>query len=155
MRSGSHQRTRVCPVLAWRRRCERDQTTAPTTLFDEPLRPNGIALDAEGRLLMAHLGASSGAIFSLSADGETAVVVDTVEGEPMPPANFVVTDSAGRVWITVSDTACQFCGYRLCRARVDYGQYAPDAALARLSQRGCHGLYCRCRARRTRRAHCR
>lgn len=76
--------------------------TAPTTLFDEPLRPNGIALDAEGRLLMAHLGASRGAIFSLSADGETAVVVDTVEGEPMPPANFVVTDSAGRVWITVS-----------------------------------------------------
>ncbi len=72
------------------------------TVFDEALRPNGIALNSEGRLLMAHLGDTHGAVIALSADGETEVIVDTVDGEPMPPANFVVTDTAGRLWITVS-----------------------------------------------------
>lgn len=76
--------------------------TSPNTVFSEPLRPNGIALDRQGGLLLAHLGETCGAIFTLSADGETDVAVDTVNGKPMPPANFVVTDREGRVWITVS-----------------------------------------------------
>ena len=76
---------------------------APLGAFgDEALRPNGIALDANGNLLMAHLGDTRGAIVELSPNGESRVIVDTVDGSPMPPANFVVTDPDGRLWITVS-----------------------------------------------------
>lgn len=68
----------------------------------ETLRPNGIALESGGSVLLAHLGDSSGGIFRLYPDGQTKIVVDTVNGEPMPPANFIVKDSLDRLWITVS-----------------------------------------------------
>lgn len=76
--------------------------SAPLAEFGEPVRPNGIALSHEGEVLIAHLGATQGAIFSLGPDGRIETVVDRVEGMPMPPANFVVSDASGRLWITVS-----------------------------------------------------
>jgi len=69
-----------------------------------PLRPNGIALEDGGTFLIAHLGQDRGGVYRLSPDGEARVVTDTVEGRPMPPANFVTPDSRGRLWITVSTT---------------------------------------------------
>ena len=68
----------------------------------EPLRPNGIALESGGSFLLAHLGDERGAIVRLFSDGKTEVVTDEVEGQPMPPANFVTVDRQGRIWITVS-----------------------------------------------------
>lgn len=70
--------------------------------FDHPLRPNGIALEDGGTILLAHLGDTTGGIFRLSEFGEVESVVSTVNGEPMPPANYVVLDRTGRIWITVS-----------------------------------------------------
>jgi len=67
-----------------------------------PLRPNGIALEEGGTFLLAHLGDTKGGIYRLHADGAVDRVVDRVDGEPMPPANFVVVDGQGRIWITVS-----------------------------------------------------
>lgn len=67
-----------------------------------PLRPNGIALEAGGTILLAHMGDTSGGIYSLSTDGQVTPRVLTIEGEPMPPTNFVVKDSQDRLWITVS-----------------------------------------------------
>lgn len=67
-----------------------------------PVRPNGIALEAQGNILLAHMGDSSGGIFRLTPSGELSCVVTTINGEPMPPANFVVKDLSGRIWITVS-----------------------------------------------------
>ena len=66
------------------------------------LRPNGIALENGGTVLLAHLGDTDGGIFRLHPDGEVEPVVTTVEGLPMPPANFVVKDSHDRIWITIS-----------------------------------------------------
>jgi len=68
----------------------------------EPLRPNGIALENGGTVLLAHMGETRGSIYRLFADGNTEPVVTTVNSEPMPPANFVVVDSDNRLWITVS-----------------------------------------------------
>ncbi|MFK7996754.1 MAG: SMP-30/gluconolactonase/LRE family protein [Granulosicoccus sp.] len=68
----------------------------------EKLRPNGIALESGGNVLMANLGDVTGGIFRLFPDGHTQAHVTSVNGEPMPPANFVVEDSRGRLWITVS-----------------------------------------------------
>lgn len=68
----------------------------------EPVRPNGIALEAGGSFLLAHLGAERGGIYRLFADGRCELVVGTIDGAPLPPANFVTTDSQGRIWFTVS-----------------------------------------------------
>ncbi|WP_420393965.1 SMP-30/gluconolactonase/LRE family protein [Acuticoccus sp.] len=67
-----------------------------------PLRPNGIALQAEGTFLLAHLGDERGGVFRLFADGRTEAVLTEVEGRPLPPANFVLLDRSGRLWVTVS-----------------------------------------------------
>jgi len=66
------------------------------------LRPNGISLDPNGNIVLAHLGESRGGVFTLSADGSVRTRVETVNHQPMPPANFVVHDAQGRLWITVS-----------------------------------------------------
>lgn len=69
---------------------------------DFAIRPNGIALESGGSLLLAHMGDSSGGIFRLFADGALESVVTTANREPLPPCNFVVKDTVGRIWITVS-----------------------------------------------------
>ncbi len=69
---------------------------------DETLRPNGIALEENGNVLLAHMGDTSGGIYRLHPDGQTESVALTVQGAPMPPTNFIVKDSTGRLWITVS-----------------------------------------------------
>lgn len=76
--------------------------TRPEPLAGEALRPNGIALSSSGELLMAHLGETRGAIVALTADGSARIAVDSADGQPLPPANFVTSDRAGRLWITVS-----------------------------------------------------
>lgn len=67
-----------------------------------PLRPNGIALNADGSFLVADLGEEKGGVFHLTRDGHVSVFVDRVDGVELPPSNFVFTDHAQRTWITVS-----------------------------------------------------
>lgn len=68
----------------------------------EALKPNGIALLRDGSFLLAHLGAQRGGVFQLQRDGQTRPFLQTVDGEDLPPSNFVVQDMQGRIWITVS-----------------------------------------------------
>ncbi len=68
----------------------------------EALKPNGIALRADGSFLVAHLGAEQGGIFHLQRDGQMTHYLRKVDGVALPPSNFVVEDEAGRTWITVS-----------------------------------------------------
>lgn len=69
---------------------------------DRPLRPNGIALRADGNFLLADLGETLGGVFELSRRGELRPFLDRVDGIDLPPTNFVHEDRVGRVWITVS-----------------------------------------------------
>ena len=66
------------------------------------LRPNGIALMPDGSFLLAHLGDRTGGVYRLTEDGGLSPFCLEVEGEPLPPSNYVHLDSLGRVWITVS-----------------------------------------------------
>ena len=70
--------------------------------YTKPLRPNGIALENGGSVLLAHMGETDGGIYRLHADGSVDPVALSVEGQAMPPANFVVKDSKERIWVTVS-----------------------------------------------------
>ena len=72
------------------------------TWLDQGLKPNGIALEENGQFLLAHLGDQRGGVFRLDHEGNVEAVVLTVNGDPMPPANYVVRDRQGRLWITVS-----------------------------------------------------
>ncbi len=79
----------------------------------EALKPNGIALLKDGSFLLAHLGAEAGGIFRLHRDGRTVPFLRAVEGQNLPPSNFVVEDALGRFWITVSTRLCpRSLGYR-------------------------------------------
>lgn len=69
---------------------------------NDPLRPNGIALEEGGSILLAHLGDETGGVFRLKPDGSTETVLDRVDGSPLPPCNFVISDGAGGLWLTVS-----------------------------------------------------
>jgi sugar lactone lactonase YvrE len=64
--------------------------------------PNGIALAQDGRVLFADLGADQGGIFSIDGNGSFEGVIETLDGEPLPPSNFITTDVDGRLWFTVS-----------------------------------------------------
>jgi len=73
-----------------------------TADLPEGLRPNGIALEADGSFLFANLGSTLGGIFRLTRDGQVCPVIRQVDGVDLPPSNFVVRDNLGRLWATVS-----------------------------------------------------
>ncbi|MBT6277922.1 MAG: gluconolactonase, partial [Chromatiales bacterium] len=63
--------------------------------------PNGWTMEPGGSFLVANL-ADSGGVWRLNRDGTCANVLDRIEGQPMPPVNFVHRDKAGRIWVAVS-----------------------------------------------------
>lgn len=65
------------------------------------LRPNGIALAADGSFLVANLG-DAGGVWRLHRSGVLAPILVEVDGISLPPANFVTVDEQGRTWISVS-----------------------------------------------------
>lgn len=66
------------------------------------LRPNGIALLADGSFLLAQLGDTDGGVYRLQRNGSTTPWLMAVNGVDLPPTNFVLPDALGRTWITVS-----------------------------------------------------
>lgn len=66
------------------------------------LRPNGIALLEDGSFLIAHLGDEAGGVYRLERNGRVTPWLLSVDGEPLPPTNFVLRDGSGRTWVTVS-----------------------------------------------------
>jgi sugar lactone lactonase YvrE len=74
----------------------------PSDSTQPALKPNGIALNAEGDWLLAHLGAEDGGVWRLGRDGQVRPWLLAVEGVALPPTNFVLPDGAGGAWITVS-----------------------------------------------------
>jgi len=65
------------------------------------LRPNGIALNADGSFLLANLG-DAGGIWRMDQEGVLTSLLIEVDGIPLPPANYVTVDQQGRIWISVS-----------------------------------------------------
>lgn len=87
----------------WHRRPDGTQRQYLGALPDGgELRPNGIALLADGSFLLAHLGTHTGGVYQLGRDGHVAPWLTEVHGQALPPTNFVLRDADGRTWITVS-----------------------------------------------------
>lgn len=62
--------------------------------------PNGIAFNREGQILIANFGTD--AIELMTRDGDTRTLYSQIDGQPLGKTNFVLTDSKGRIWFTVT-----------------------------------------------------
>jgi sugar lactone lactonase YvrE len=68
--------------------------------FTEGTLPNGLAFAANGDLLIANFGTDR--LERMTRDGRTAVIHDAIDGKPIGKVNFVLRDSRGRMWLTIS-----------------------------------------------------
>lgn len=62
--------------------------------------PNGLAFAGNGDILISNFGTDRLEI--MTRDGETRVLVDSIDGEPIGKVNFVLRDSKDRIWLTIS-----------------------------------------------------
>jgi gluconolactonase len=62
--------------------------------------PNGLAFASDGSFLISNFGTDC--LEAMTRDGETRVLADSIDGQPVGKVNFVLRDSKDRIWITVS-----------------------------------------------------
>ncbi|MEQ6290574.1 SMP-30/gluconolactonase/LRE family protein [Vogesella sp. GCM10023246] len=62
--------------------------------------PNGLAFDRDGNIVIANFGTD--AIELMSRDGRSRLLYDQIDGQPLGKANFVLCDSHGRIWFSVT-----------------------------------------------------
>jgi sugar lactone lactonase YvrE len=99
-----------------------------TADLPEGLRPNGIALEPDGSFLVANLGTELGGVWRLDRTGQVGPVLVELDGQPIPPSNFVVRDDKGRVWLTVST--------RLSPRSLDYRRSASTGFIVLVDAKG-------------------
>ena len=54
----------------------------------------------DGKLVVANFGTRR--LETMTADGETAILLDAIDGIPLGAVNYVLLDSNGRLWFTIS-----------------------------------------------------
>jgi len=62
--------------------------------------PNGMAFARNGDFLIANFGTDC--LEVMTRDGASRVLADTIDGQSVGKVNFVLRDSRGRIWVTVS-----------------------------------------------------
>ena len=62
--------------------------------------PNGMAFLVNGDFIIANWGSDS--VEVMTREGQVRRLFDTIDGRPLGKANFVLRDSRGRVWLTVT-----------------------------------------------------
>lgn len=62
--------------------------------------PNGLAFAANGDILISNFGTDL--LEVMTREGQTRTLFDTIDGAPIGKVNFVLRDTKGRIWITVS-----------------------------------------------------
>lgn len=106
------------------------QTLYAGTTADLPegARPNGIALEPDGSFLFANLGSETGGVWRIDRKGQISPVLTDIDGDPIPPSNFVTRDQQGRLWLTIST--------RLKPRSLDYRRSAKSGFIALLDDKG-------------------
>jgi gluconolactonase len=70
------------------------------TRFVAGTLPNGLAFTRNGDIVISNFGTDR--LEVMTRDGETRILVDTIDGEPIGKVNFVLRDSLDRLWLTIS-----------------------------------------------------
>jgi sugar lactone lactonase YvrE len=68
--------------------------------FTEGTLPNGLAFAENGDILISNFGTD--VLEVMTRDGQTRVLYDSIDGEPIGKVNFVLRDRKNRVWLTIS-----------------------------------------------------
>ncbi|MBU2646666.1 SMP-30/gluconolactonase/LRE family protein [bacterium] len=77
-----------------------EQTTDLASRFTEGTLPNGLAFAANGDILISNFGTDC--LEVMTRDGETRVLIDSIDGEAIGKVNFILRDSKDRIWMTIS-----------------------------------------------------
>ena len=62
--------------------------------------PNGLAFDRNGDVLIANFGTN--AVERMTRLGESSTLYTEIDGKPLGKTNFILRDSRGRFWLTVT-----------------------------------------------------
>ena len=62
--------------------------------------PNGLAFARNGDFLIANFGTDC--LEVMSRDGNSTILADSIDGQPIGKVNFVLRDSKDRLWVTIS-----------------------------------------------------
>ena len=68
--------------------------------FTEGTLPNGLAFAGNGDILISNFGTD--VLEVMTRDGETRLMYDSIDGQPIGKVNFVLRDSRDRIWLTIS-----------------------------------------------------
>ena len=74
--------------------------TSDLERFTKGTLPNGLAFAKNGDVVISNFGTDR--LEVMTRDGETRVLVDQIDGEPIGKVNFVLRDSRDRLWLTIS-----------------------------------------------------
>lgn len=77
-----------------------DGAATEASRYLEGTLPNGLAFAENGDILIANFGTDR--LEVMTRTGESRVLADQIDGEPIGKVNFVLRDSKNRIWITVS-----------------------------------------------------
>ncbi len=77
-----------------------ETSTDEASQFTEGTLPNGLAFAANGDILISNFGTDC--LEVMSRQGDTRVLIDSIDGEPIGKVNFVLRDSKDRIWLTIS-----------------------------------------------------
>jgi gluconolactonase len=81
--------------------CEHfERASSEASRYLEGTLPNGLAFARSGDILISNFGTDR--LELMSRDGRSKVLADSIDGKPVGKVNFVLRDSKGRIWITVS-----------------------------------------------------
>lgn len=87
-------------VIAQRQSEQFEESSSEAKRYLEGALPTGLAFARNGDLLIANFGLDCLQI--MSRDGTSRVLADSINGVPVGKVNFVLRDSRGRIWITIS-----------------------------------------------------
>jgi gluconolactonase len=88
--------------------------------------PNGLAFTPDGDFVIANFGTN--AIELMTRSGESRTLYTGIDGEPLGKTNFVLTDSRGRLWFTVTT--------RLQPWTRSINEHAPDGYVGLIDESG-------------------
>lgn len=77
-----------------------EQAADLASRFTEGTLPNGLAFASNGDILISNFGTDCLEVMTRS--GETRVLIDSIDGEPIGKVNFILRDSKDRIWMTIS-----------------------------------------------------
>jgi sugar lactone lactonase YvrE len=87
-------------IIAQQRKTAFAGATDDVTRYTKGTLPNGLAFASNGDILISNFGTD--VLEVMTRTGETRVLYDSIDGQPIGKVNFVLRDSKDRIWITIS-----------------------------------------------------